>query len=71
MYSSDDSKVGEVVSFTRDASGKVLDLHAGIGGFLGIGETVIRVWPVGYDLSNDRVILRLTAAQANAVSAMK
>src|SRR6185436_12204403 len=39
VFSSDGKNVGEVTSLKRDASGKVAELQAGIGGFIGIGET--------------------------------
>ena len=39
VYSSDDKNLGEVADFKRDAAGHVTELHADIGGFLGLGET--------------------------------
>lgn len=67
VYSSDGRDIGEVVSFTRDAAGNVTDMHADIGGFLGIGETRVRVMPGQFSLSGDRVMLNLTAEQAKAL----
>ena len=42
IFSSDGKNVGEVTALKRDASGKVAELQAGIGGFLGMGETQVR-----------------------------
>jgi hypothetical protein len=64
VYSSDGKNIGEVAAFTRDASGKVTEMHADIGGFLGIGETRVRVMPAEFKLMNDRVVLNLTGDQA-------
>lgn len=67
IYSSDGKTVGEVAAFKRDASGKVLEMHADIGGFLGIGETRVLVAPTQFQLSQDRVVLNMTAEQAKTL----
>ncbi len=67
VYSSDDKNLGEVAAFARDSSGKVSELHADIGGFLGLGETRVRVMPTEFKLMNDRVVLNMTADQAKAL----
>lgn len=67
VYSSDNKNLGEVAAVQRDASGKVLELYADIGGFLGIGETRIGVKPTDFKLGKDRVMLNLTAEQAKAL----
>lgn len=67
VYSSDNKNLGEVAALARDSSGKVTELHADIGGFLGIGETRVRVMPSDFTLANDRVILKLTAEQAKSL----
>lgn len=59
VYSSDGKNVGEVANFARDADGKVLELHADVGGFLGLGETRVRILPNEFALKNDRVILSI------------
>lgn len=64
VYSSDGTKVGEVVAFQRGTDNKVTEMHAGIGGFLGIGETIVKVTPAQFKLEGDRVVLMQTAAQA-------
>ena len=70
VYSSDGKNVGEVTALKRDASGKVSELQAGIGGFIGIGETQVRVMPAQFKLQNDRVVLSLTAEQVKALPAI-
>lgn len=64
VYSSDDKKIGEVVAFARNADDTVTEMHAGIGGFLGLGETNVRLMPGQITLQADRVLLNVTAAQA-------
>ena len=67
VFSSDGKNVGEVTSLKRDASGKVAELQAGIGGFLGMGETQVRLMPAQFKLENDRVVLSLTTEQVKAL----
>jgi PRC-barrel domain len=67
IFSSDGKNVGEVTALKRDASGKVAELQAGIGGFLGMGETQVRLMPEQFKLENDRVVLSLTAEQVKAL----
>ena len=67
VYSSDNKKVGEVAAFARDASGKVTEMHADIGGILGIGETRVRVLPAQFKLMGDRVVLTLDSEQIKAL----
>jgi hypothetical protein len=64
VYSSDGKKLGEVVAFLRSADNTVNEMHADIGGFLGIGETRVKVTPAQFKLQTDRVVLDVTAAQA-------
>ena len=64
VYSSDDKKIGEVVAFARDPDNTVTEMHAGIGGFLGMGETNVRVAPAQFKLMGDRVMLNVTSEQA-------
>ena len=40
-------------------------MHADIGGFLGLGQTRVKLAPAQFKLQGDRVVLDLTAAQAN------
>jgi hypothetical protein len=70
VFSSDGKNVGEVTALKRDASGKVAELQAGIGGFIGIGETQVRVMPAQFKLENDRVMLSLTAEQVKSLPAI-
>ena len=70
VYSSDNKDLGEVASFTRDSSGKVSEMQADIGGFLGIGETRVRVMPAQFSVVGDRIVLNMTADQAKSLPKM-
>lgn len=63
IYSSDGDNVGEVKSFTRDAQNNVNGMHASMGGFLGIGQTSVKLTVNQFELQGDRVTLGITAAQ--------
>ncbi|MBL8882789.1 MAG: PRC-barrel domain-containing protein [Hyphomicrobium sp.] len=67
VYSSDGTNLGEVANILRDNSGHVTELHADIGGFLGLGETRVRVAPSDFKLDKDRVILNIPADQAKTL----
>lgn len=67
VYSADGKNLGEVAAFARDGSGKVTEMHADIGGFLGLGETRVRLLPTQFRLDSDRVVLTLTAEEAKAL----
>jgi hypothetical protein len=71
VISSDNKTVGEVAAIQRDSTGKVTELHADIGGFLGIGETRVRVMPSQFTVSDKQVRLSLTAEQVNALPKME
>lgn len=64
VYSSDNKNLGEVAAVQRDSSGKVTEMHADIGGFLGLGETRVRVMPSQMKIMDDRVVLNITADEA-------
>lgn len=64
IYSSDNKNLGEVAAVARGSSGEVSEIHADIGGFLGLGETRVRVMPNEFSLAEDKVVLNLTADQA-------
>lgn len=50
-----------------NGSGKVTEMHADIGGFLGLGETRVRVLPSQFKLMDDRVVLSITAERAKTL----
>lgn len=64
IYSSDGENIGEVAAFARGSDDKVNEMHADIGGFLGLGETRVKLMPSEFKLSGDRVTVAMTAAQA-------
>ncbi len=67
IYSSDQKNMGEVVSFQRDSSGKVTEMQADIGGFLGFGETRVRVPANQFKLDGEKVVLNLNQEQVKAL----
>ena len=64
VYSSDGKNIGEVAAFARGEDGVVTEMHADIGGFLGLGETRVRLMPAQLELKGDRVLIDMTSAQA-------
>ena len=64
VYSSDGKKIGEVVAVARGSDDKVSEMHADIGGFLGMGETRVRLMPTQYTMASDRVTISVTSALA-------
>jgi PRC-barrel domain len=67
VYSSDNKNLGEVAAIARDSSGHVSELHADIGGFLGLGETRVRVMPSEFKLMTDKVVLNISADAAKSL----
>jgi hypothetical protein len=67
VISSDKKNVGEVAAIQRDSTGKVIELHADVGGFLGMGETRVRLMPSQFTVSNKEILLTLTSDQVNAL----
>lgn len=67
IYSADDKNVGEVAEIARSADGEVTELRADVGGFLGLGETRVRLTPEQFQLGADRIDLKLTSEQINSL----
>ena len=67
VYSADNRNVGSVASIMRDASGKVTELQADMGGFLGIGTTRVRLTPSQFKLNGDRVDITVPADQVKTL----
>ena len=71
IYSSDNKEIGEVVTFKRGADNAVLEMHADVGGALGMGETRVKLMPEQFKLQGDRVVLNLTEAQVKDLPKIK
>jgi hypothetical protein len=71
VFSSDGKELGEVAAFKRAADDTVVEMHADLGGLLGIGESRVSVTPVQFKLQDDRVVLTLTEEQAKALPKVK
>jgi hypothetical protein len=67
VFTSDGKEIGEVAEFMRGTDNKVTALHADIGGFLGMGETRVKLSPSEFKLQGDRVVLTVNEAQAKAL----
>lgn len=67
VYSSDSKNLGEVASIKRDTKGLVTELHADIGGLLGMAETRVRLQPGQFKFDHDKVVLNMTAEQAKSL----
>jgi hypothetical protein len=67
IYSSDGKNVGEVVAFSRNGSGKVTEMQADVGGFFGLGQTRVRLLASQFKLTDDRVVLSITAEQVKTL----
>jgi hypothetical protein len=71
VFSSDGKELGEVAAFKRSPDNTVLEMHADIGGMLGIGETRVTLTPSQFKLQKDRVVLSLTGEQAKTLPKVK
>jgi lipopolysaccharide export system protein LptC len=67
VYSSDNQKIGEIAAFARGTDNTVTEMHIDIGGFLGMGETRVRLMPAQFKLQGDRAVLNVTAEQAKSL----
>jgi len=64
VYGSDGKNIGEIAAIKRDTQNMITEVEADIGGFLGIGETRVRVMPNQFRMESDRVVLNLTEPEA-------
>ncbi len=70
LYSSDDKDLGKIVSLKR--IGPSSDIYFDMGGFLGLGATRKHVASEQVqDVQDDRIVLRLSKAQAETLPAEK
>lgn len=67
VYSSDDKNIGEVAAFARGTDNTVTEMHIDIGGFLGMGETRVKLMPAQFTLQGERAVLNVTAEQAKGL----
>ncbi len=70
VYSNDNQNIGEIAAIKRDEAGNVTELHADIGGFLGLGETRVRLTPAQVKMEGDRIVLDMSAEQAKSLPAI-
>jgi hypothetical protein len=68
VVGSDNENVGEVAAIQRDSNGKVTELHADVGGFLGIGKSRVRIMPSQFTVTGDNKIkLNMTSEQVKTL----
>jgi ribosomal 30S subunit maturation factor RimM len=67
VYSSDDKNVGTVTGIQRDANGRVTEIHADVGGFLGLGAQRVMLTPAQVRFDGDRVLLNMTSEQVKSL----
>lgn len=67
VYTRDDKNVGTIAAILRDVSGKVTEIHADVGGFLGLGAQRVLLTPMQVRFTDDRVIADLTADQVKSL----
>jgi hypothetical protein len=71
VFSSDNKEIGEVVAFKRGADNVVTEMHADVGGTMGMGETRVKLVPAQFKLQGERVILNVTQEQAKTLPKVK
>jgi hypothetical protein len=68
VYSSEGTKLGAIAALQRDPDGKVTELRADMGGFLGFGESRVRITSDQIkEATDDGVTLTLTEAEAKTL----
>jgi sporulation protein YlmC with PRC-barrel domain len=71
VYSSEGTKLGGIAALQRDPDNTVTELQADIGGFLGFGETRVRIPSDNIkEATDDSVVLTLTEAEAKSLPAV-
>lgn len=63
VYTSDNKDVGTIAAIQRDVGGKVTEVHADVGGFLGLGAQRVLLTPAQVRFAGDRVVADMTADQ--------
>lgn len=64
IYSMEGDDIGEISGVEEGQDGNVAFFHADIGGFLGLGETRVKVEPSKFSLADDKLTLPMTAEEA-------
>ncbi len=71
VYSSDNKRLGDIAALQRGPDNAVSELRADIGGFLGFGETRVRITSDQIkEVKDDSLVLNLTEAEAKALPAV-
>jgi hypothetical protein len=68
VYSSDNKRLGDIAALQRGPDDKVSELRADIGGFLGFGETRVRITADQIkEVKDDSLVVTLTEAEAKSL----
>jgi PRC-barrel domain len=67
VYGNDQKKFGEVLSFRRGPGGEVVGMNAGVGGFLGLGETHVMLTSSQFKLQGDRIVADMPSTDAKSL----
>lgn len=71
LYSSDNKRLGEIAALQLGPDGKVSELRADIGGFLGFGETRVRITADQIkEVKDDSLVVTLTESEAKSLPAI-
>ena len=71
VYSSDNKKLGEIAALQRGPDGTVSALNADMGGFLGFGETRVRISADQIkEVKDDSLVVTLSEAEAKDLPAI-
>jgi len=71
VYSSDNKRLGDIAALQLGPDGKVSELSADIGGFLGFGETRVRFTADQIkEVKDDSLVVTLTEEEANSLPAI-
>jgi hypothetical protein len=71
IYSSDNKKLGDIAALQRGPDGTVGELNADMGGFLGFGETRVRITADQIkEVKDDSLVVTLTEAEAKNLPAI-
>ncbi|MBS0241145.1 MAG: PRC-barrel domain-containing protein [Proteobacteria bacterium] len=63
IYSSDNKHIGDVAAIKRDSTGKVTEIEADVGGFLGLGTSRVKLNPSQVTVAGDRMNTNMTSDQ--------
>lgn len=64
IHSRDENDIGEIADFRAGSDGNVEYFHSDIGGFLGLGETSVKIKPSHFEMREGKLYLNMTKDEA-------